>query len=144
MQRSSRSRTRKVVSFIARVNSSHPKRSCAFFISRLLETEFPPNGRIGFRRQSLTGRLVRHCFLVCLFLRRVVRQHGYAAVGVQKIETVGELLLLADCSDAVFIFVFQTKNGFNCLPASEVSQVTFTKDSIQKSRRSQESHVPLV
>src|SRR2546425_7164777 len=100
MQRSSRSRTRKVVSFIARVNSSHPKRSCAFFISRLLETEFPPDARIGLSRHSLTGRFVRRCFLVCLFRGRVVRQHSSVAVGIQKVETVRELFLLADCGNA--------------------------------------------
>src|SRR2546422_1406389 len=100
MHRSSRNRTRTVVSCIARVNSSHPKRSCAFFTSRLLETEFPPDARIGFSWHSLTGRFVRRCFLVCLFRGWVVRQHGGVAVGIQEVEAVRELLLLANSRDA--------------------------------------------
>src|SRR5437763_2665660 len=117
MHRSSRNRTRTVVSCIARVNSSHPKRSCAFFISRLLETEFPPDAQIGFSWHRFTERFVRRCFLACLFLRRVVRQYSGVAVRIQEVETVGELLLLANSGDAILVFFFQTENCLDCLPA---------------------------
>src|SRR6516162_8472965 len=89
IQRSTRSRTRTMVSFSVRVNSSHPKRSCAFFISHLLETEFG--------RYSFTGSVGRRCFLLRLFRRRVVRQHSGVPVGVKDVQGVGKLLLFTNC-----------------------------------------------